>query len=100
MKLKYLVENERNESASKDDSMESNQIKSDAKRFRCHFCNKEYSINFHLKQHIRKNHEGCGKTFSQECDLNAHKDSIQGQKYDQSEVNAMSDIINVCEEDF
>ena len=41
------------------DTIEPNQIKSDeiTNRFQCNFCNKMYSINFHLKQHIKKVHE-------------------------------------------
>ena len=43
----------------KNDTIEPNQIKSDeiTNRFQCNFCNKMYSINFHLKQHIKKVHE-------------------------------------------
>ena len=58
-----------------------NQVEANAKRFPCHFCNKEYSIKFHLKQHIRKIHE--------ECDLNLHKNNIQ-----QSKIKDMTYILN------
>ena len=39
------------------DNGNSNQMKPNAKHFSCQFCNKQYSINFHLKQHIKKVHE-------------------------------------------
>ena len=68
----------------KNDVIISNQVEANAKRFLCHICNKEYSINFHLKQHIRRIHE--------ECDLNLHKNHIR-----QSEVDDMRDIIKLGE---
>ena len=36
---------------------EFHQKQMETKIFSCHICNKEYSINFHLKQHIRNFHE-------------------------------------------
>ena len=73
----------------KNDTIEPNQIKSDeiTNRFQCNFCNKMYSINFHLKQHVRKVHEKTKcVTFSKEYDLNADNDgNHEGEN--QSKVN-------------
>ena len=57
------------------DRVEPNQIQSKeiAKTFQCNVCNKMYSINFHLIQHIRKVHEIV--SFSKESDSNFYNDS-------------------------
>ena len=77
-----IIENEKNEISIKDNSLESKQVEPDSERFPCHFCNKVYGMNFHLKQHIRKNHTDCDKYVSQD-DLNAIKDKTQGEVFDQ-----------------
>ena len=41
----------------KEKSIECNPSEPNAKVYLCNICNKKYYINFHLKQHIRKNHE-------------------------------------------
>ena len=52
------------------------QIQQVTKTFDCHICNKNYTIYFHLKQHIRKVHEKIQNTyFSKEYDLNTDNDS-------------------------
>ena len=65
------------------DGLEANQIQSKeiAKAFQCNFCNKMYSINFHLKQHIRKAHENV--SFSKESDSNSLNDSNHEEEINQ-----------------
>ena len=56
-----------------------------AKTFQCNFCKKMFSINFHLKQHIRKAHENV--SFSKESDSNSLNDSNHEEEINQSNVN-------------
>ena len=41
----------------KEETMECNPAEGSPKIFVCHICNKEFNMNFHLKQHMRKIHE-------------------------------------------
>ena len=82
LQLQIELDNLNDSPDAEKDTIESNQSKPEPKVFPCQFCNKEYSINFHLKQHIRNVHEEktkykcdyCDKTFSKECDLSVHND--------------------------
>ena len=54
--------------------MNKTNIKSNKTKFSCQFCNKQYYINFHLKQHIRNVHDKIKKIENEEakvdCDFN------------------------------
>ena len=78
--LKEVIENEMEDNSlnlpTKYDVI-GTQSEANMKKFPCYLCNKEYSIHFHLKQHIRKIHEAKPNhtSFSKEFDQNAHNDS-------------------------
>ena len=77
---------------------ESNDKQSYSKMFACHICNKEYRINFQLKQHIkrvhdRKNKHCSGKSFSGEYVPNSPEGKKDAQ-FDIKHVLNTNDHIN------